>query len=60
MTTTDVVLPEVASCPQTLVITFKDGTVVKMPYFDKESSASFIDNIEDLIRDYSVHPYTGE
>jgi len=45
--------------PMTLVVTYKDGTSMKVPYFDNHGAKCFLESRDD-IEAATVKSYTGE
>ena len=41
---------------ETLVVTYKDGSVLKVPYFDHKAATSFL-SLEEGVVGYEVVPY---
>lgn len=46
--------------PQTLKITFKDGSELSCPYFDLEGTASYLSGIYPDVKDFKIIGYAGE
>lgn len=54
------VLPPVRpGIPEMLVVTYKDGSVLRVPYFDHSGTVSFL-SLEDDIKEVEIVPYLGE
>src|SRR3546814_16776953 len=55
----DIQLPPVTNVPSTLRVTYRDGSVLDLPYIDKDSAEDYLDLVEELIEKYEVVPYLG-
>ena len=43
----------------TISIEFKDGCVINLPYFDKESMEYYLQKLWDSVSSFKIIPYSG-
>jgi len=53
-------LPPLKTIPQTLTINFKDGTILRMPYFEPIGVGYYLEGIRKDMKSFSIEEYTGE
>lgn len=51
--------PPNRGCYDTLAISFKDGTVMNLPYFDQKGAEYYLTKLWDQIDEFKIIPYTG-